>query len=56
LFWPSFLLPIISLRSNIEVEFFSAVSHCIIGSVCVVCSHCKNVYVSMCLQLGKENT
>jgi hypothetical protein len=32
-----------------------AVSRRTVRSVCVVCSHCKNVIVLMYVQLGKEN-
>jgi hypothetical protein len=34
---------------------FSAVLRRIVGSVCVVCSRCKNVIILMYVQLGKEN-
>jgi hypothetical protein len=35
---------------------FSAVSHRIVSSDCVVSSHCKNVNVLMYVQLGNENS
>jgi hypothetical protein len=36
-------------------QTFSVVSRHIVGSVCVMCSLCKNVNILMCVQLGKEN-
>jgi hypothetical protein len=50
-----FPLLILSLHLNSEDEFFSAVSRHIVGSVCVVYSHCKNMNILMYIQLGKEN-